>query len=152
VRAAPLLLLLAACGSDGSPDPVEVEACAHLATGPFQDVIAGPDPVTDLAIEIDDDDVAYRVDLGDAGGYVFFGAQAPGELLFAMDADVGVTFTTQAGAPVEPDSTGTGSSACSDIRRKHVLTLGTGTYFLELAPDADQVTIVVEEYLPEPDR
>lgn len=146
MRAAPILILLAACGSDSSPDPVEVEACAHLATGPFQDVIAGPDPVTDLAIEIDDDDVAYRVELGTAGGYVFFGAGADAEYLFALDTDVAIAFTTQAGAPVEPIESRTSSDACDDIRAVHLVALDVGTYFLELSPDAATATIVVEQY------
>jgi hypothetical protein len=148
MRAAPVLVvaLLAACGSDSSPDPVEVEACAHLATGPFQDLTAGPDPVTDLAIEIDDDDVAYRVALGSSGGYVFFGAITAGDYLFAMDADVAVAFTTQAGDPVEPVESATSSDACIDIRALHRLSLPVGTYFLQLSPDAEMVTIVVEPF------
>jgi hypothetical protein len=151
MRLTPALLLLAACGSDSSPDPVEVEACANLATGPFQDLTAGPDPVTDLSIEVDDDDVAYRISLGTTGGYVFFGATTAADYLFALDTDVAVAFTTQGGAPLEPTLTATSSSACSDIARMHVLTLPVGTYFLELAPDADTVTLVVEPYPVEPD-
>lgn len=142
----PLALLVAACGGDGEPDPVEVEACANLATGPFQDLIAGPDPVTDLSIEIDDDDVAYRVDLGSSGGYVFFGAATAGDYLFALDTDVAIAFTTQAGAPVEPAETAASSSACGDIRRMYVVPLAVGAHFLELAPDAAEATIVVEAY------
>ena len=141
-----LLILLAACGSDPSPDEVEVVACANLETGPFQDLTAGPDPVTDLAIEIDDDGVAYRVALGTSGGYVFFGAPTAADYLFAFDADVSVTFTTQGGDPVEPSRTATSSSACSEVARLHVVTLPVGTYFLELAPDAETVTVVVEPY------
>jgi hypothetical protein len=141
-----LLILLAACGSDSSPDEVEIAACANLETGPFQDLTAGPDPVTDLSIEIDDDDVAYRVALGTTGGYVFFGATSPADHLFALDTDVAVTFTTQGGDPIEPTSTASSSSACSEIRRMHILPLDTGTYFLQLAPDAETVTIVVEPY------
>jgi hypothetical protein len=145
------LLALAGCGDDGGgPDPAEVEACAHLATGPYQDLIAGPDAVTDAAIEIDDDHVAYRVELGTAGGYVFFGTDQAGDYLFALGTDVGVTFTTQAGVPVEPTASGTSSDACGDIRGKHRVALEVGTYFLELAPDAAEVTIVVEPHLQEP--
>jgi hypothetical protein len=146
MRPLSLLILLAACGSDSSPDEVEVAACANLETGPFQDLTAGPDPVTDLSIEIDDDDVAYRVALGTTGGYVFFGASTATDYLFALDTDVAVAFTTQAGAPVEPSHTATSSSACSEISRLHVLTLPVGTYFLELSPDAESTTIVVEPY------
>ena len=151
MRRLSLLILLAACGSDSSPDPVEIAACANLATGPFQDLIAGPDPETDLSIEIDDDDVAYRVDLGTTGGFVFFGATTATDHLFAFSDDVAVSFTTQAGDPVEPTDTAASSSACSDIRRLHVVPLDVGTYFLELSPDAATTTIVVEPYPVEED-
>jgi hypothetical protein len=59
---------------------------------------------------------------------------------------VPLAVTDSTGAPVTLASSASSSPECTDIKGKHTVALGVGTYFLELGPtSAADVSVVVEK-------
>ena len=137
--------------SDGqaheSPDD---EGCEHIKGGPA----ASPAPTAaasaDVAPALGSDHRRYDVTLidvaGGKGGFVKYAASEAADYLFFLSADVPVEFLDGANAPVTPEASATSSSACSEIKGRHLVPLQVGTYAVRLGPTThDTVSIVVEE-------
>lgn len=137
---------LTGCSDDHDHgDDVDAEACIHLDSGPFQDLVTS-ETRDSSAPGIADDHVAYTLELPASGtGYVFFGAGEAGDFAFFFDQAVDVELTDSAGAVVAPEETATSSPACGTIQLRNVWPLEVGTYYLEVSSTAvPEVNVVVE--------
>jgi hypothetical protein len=143
------ILAFAGCGDDDTHDDAaaDAEGCEHLQDGPSAAITAATAAAG--APSVDDDHRRYDVTLvdvtGGKGGVVKFAASAAGVHVIFLDADVPLFITDAAGAPVAIEESASSSTACADIRGKHVVELGVGTYNLTLGPTTStQVGVVVE--------
>ena len=129
-------------------EELEAEACAHLANGPYAAITAGSATDTDLpsaAIEHTSVDITLIGGEGGNVGFVSFAAEADGDYVFFLDADVGFMMFDGTGNAVEIEATEIGSEACTDIAVSHTLELAVGTYTISLGPaEATEVSMVHE--------
>jgi hypothetical protein len=76
---------------------------------------------------------------------VRFAAPAAGDYVFFLNQDVAFEVFDGSQAPVTIEESTTSNPACTDIRGRHVVPLGVGTYHLSLGPTTQtSVSIVVE--------
>lgn len=148
------LLAVTACGdeaTDGGQTPdldaADGEGCEHLQEGPGVAITATA--TASGAPSVDEDHRRYDTALvdvtGGKGGVVDFGASAAGLHVIFLSADVPLFINDATGAPVAIEDSATSSTACADIKGKHVVDLGVGTYHLILGPTTEtEVSIVVE--------
>ena len=145
-----LCLPLAACGDDPpAEENVDVEGCEHLQEGPAVPVTATAE-AGEATPEVAGDHMRYDVTLLATAdghrGFIAFAADEATDFVFFLGADVPFAVIDSAGAPVTIESSETSSPVCTDIKGKHTVELGVGTYFLELGPTPEtQVGVVVEE-------
>jgi hypothetical protein len=141
--ALPLLAVCAAC--PGEPN-VDQEGCEHLKEGPATAVTAlasGEGPL------VADDHHRYDVSLvaitGGNGGRVRFASDEQGDFIIFLNQGVPLKVLDSSGAEVAIEASATSSTACTDIRGRHVVPLGVGTYTLSLGPTTQtSVGIVIE--------
>lgn len=141
------LLVLLGCGSDPEAHP-DAEGCEHLREGPAAAITAAT--TADSAPAVDADHRRYDVTLiavtGGMGGFVRYTAPEAVDYLLFLDADVPVQFLDAANATVTPEESATSSTACSEIRGRHLVPLEVGPYAIQLGPTAaTTVSIAVEE-------
>ena len=141
------LLLTSACGGEEeeaeSPD---VEGCEHLQEGPATAVSAATGAG---APAVDDDHRRYDISLGDVtggrGGDVTFASSEAGDYILFLGAAVPVAVLDAAGATLPFESSSASSTQCAEIKARHVLELGVGTYTLRFGPSSQgSVSLVVE--------
>ncbi len=137
-----ILLFATACGDDNKTttevvETPEGEACEHLAEGPFKAVTAAAasiDAVENAAVEHTRVNVALTDYEGAKGGFVEFEADATGDFLMFLSADVPLTVFDSSGNEVVIESTTLGSDLCTDIAATHTVELEVGTYVLAFGP------------------
>jgi hypothetical protein len=147
--AVPAALVLAACGEEHGHEDPDVEACEHLADGPFVPVTATSMPAT--APAIDDNHMAYTITLpgGAAGntGYVSFAADELGYYGVYLDAGVTLAFSSSSGDPITPVESGTSSAACAEIMGRHMVPFEVGTARIQLtSATLTEVNVVIEHH------
>lgn len=141
-----IALSLIACGGDDhdDTDAADVEACEHLAEGPYEDVFAAAD--ADAPPAVSNDHTAYAILLPDgAPGYVSFAAAEATDYIFFFNQDVDLALTTADGDPLPIEASTTSSAACTTIKGRHVVELPVGTAVLELGPVTGELNLVIEE-------
>ena len=147
-----ILLALAACGGDGAgAESVDVEGCEHLAEGPSTGV-SGSTAASTGAPGVSDDHRRYDIRLVDDGEGLHFGSVsfAPGEagdyVIFVGQDGVPITIADAAGDPVTVEDSAVSSPECAEIRGRHVVELGVGTYVLTFGPTSESVVSIVIEH------
>jgi hypothetical protein len=91
-------------------------------------------------------DVTLTAITGGNGGFVSFASAEAVHYAFFLDAPVAFAVQDGSGATVPIEESATSSPECSDIRGRHVVDLGVGTFFLSLGPATEsEVSIVIEE-------
>jgi hypothetical protein len=137
-----------ACSDDHGGDNVDVEGCEHLREGPAVALTATATADTAPAVAADHQryDVTLIAVTGGQGGFVRYAASAAGDYVFFLGADVPARFVDAAGAAVTPEESASSSTACAEIKGRHLVPLEVGTYGIDLGPTTQtSVGIVVEE-------
>ena len=147
------LIFATACGDDEKTTPTEVEtpeqeACEHLAEGPSQSIEAASlatDTLANAALEHTRVDVTLTDYEGAKGGFVNFEADAEGDFLFFMNADIPLSILDGAGNEVAIEATTKNSDLCAEIAVTHTVEFSVGTYLLRFGPtDLTEVGLVHE--------
>ena len=147
------LLFVAACGDDDKSNEVvvetpEAEACEHLAEGPFKGITAAA-AVTDMlensAVKHTSVNVSLTDYEGARGGFVEFQAEAAGDFLLFLSADVPLEVFDSAGNQVPIESTTIGSDLCTEIATTHTVEFSVGTYVLAFGPTSETAVGLVHE-------
>ena len=150
IRSLAVLLIaapcLAGCGHHEDPD---AEACEHLKVTEDKAVKVTAGPLPAGAPTVADDHKRYDISLvdvtGGKGGNLAFAAEEAHDIAFFLSADVPVKFTDPAGMTAPIKSSAKSSSACAEIKGKHVVPMSVGTYTVVLGPTtATAVNLVVE--------
>ena len=129
------LLPLPSCADDdgGETDPledVELDVCEHYEQGPIAAVTAGTDAAS--ATATNSVHTRYDVSLPSGAGFVKVAIEAASTYSFFFSDDATVVFKDVSGAVVAPVETRTGSAWCDAIGKAYVVTLGVGTYTIEI--------------------
>ena len=136
--------LLIACNNVNEAD---VEGCEHLKEGPASAVTATAS--TSGAPAVSNDHKRYDITLpagtgGNVGSVSFASAKASDYVLF-LGADVPVKVTGSSG-DVAFEETAKASEQCTEVKGRHVVPLGVGTYTLTFGPTTQtSVSLVIEE-------
>ena len=136
--------LLIACNNANEAD---VEGCEHLKEGPASAVTATA--ATSGAPAVSNDHKRYDITLpagtgGNVGSVSFASAKASDYVLF-LGADVPVKVTGSSG-DVAFEETAKASEQCTEVKGRHVVPLGVGTYTLTFGPTTQtSVSLVIEE-------
>ncbi len=121
--------------------------CEHLEKGPFVELQGTTDAAS--APELKADHKAYRVTIpAGAAGYVKLNADAVGDLVLFLDADVGTGVEDDKGATVAIEKSERSVAECTIVKARHTVHVATvGSYRFKLGPSAavSKVTVVVEE-------
>lgn len=139
--------LLAGCG--GEKNEADVEGCEHLQEGPSAAVTATA--AASGAPAVSNDHKRYDITLpagtgGNNTGSVSFAAGEASDYVFFLGADVPLKITNASGAAVAFEESATTSSACTQIKGRHVAPLQVGTYTLTFGPTTQSsVSLVIEE-------
>jgi hypothetical protein len=143
-----IIFSLAVGCSDEPHENPDAEGCEHLREGPAVALTAAAAAGSAPAIMADHQryDVALVAVTGGMGGFVNYGAPEATDYLFFLDADVPVQFQDATSASVTPEDSAAGSTACADIKGRHLVPLEVGTYTIQIGPTTNtSVGIVVEE-------
>lgn len=142
------LLLASACGDEEAPqtENPDVEGCEHLQEGPATPVAAASGAG---APAVDDDHRRYDIALADVaggkGGDVTFASAEAGDYVLFLGAAVPVAVLDGTGAQVPFESSSASSPQCAEIKARHQLELGVGSYTLRFGPSSlGAVSLVVE--------
>ncbi len=151
----PASLFLVACGHEHGHEDPDVEACEHIAGGPYTPVTATTQTTGAPAIAADHR--AYTVTLpadpNGFGGFVSFASGEAVPYIFYVDQNVVAAFTTSGGAPITPQMSGTSVAACTEVMGRHVVPLQVGTAYIGLSsPTVSTVNVVVEPALVDHDH
>lgn len=137
--------LLIACNNTNEAD---VEGCEHLQEGPSSVVTATA--ATSGAPSVSNDHKRYDITLpagtgGNVGSVSFASGEATDYVLF-LGADVPVKVTNSSGQEVAFEETAKTSEECTEVKGRHVVPLGVGTYTLTFGPTTQgSVSLVIEE-------
>jgi hypothetical protein len=136
--------LLVGCGEE----TIDSDACEHIQEGP-------PSPITASANEagapsVSNDHRRYDISLidvtGGKGGSVSFAVAEANTYTLFLNGEVPVNLKDANGQRIEVLASGTGSSECSEIKRRHTFELAVGTYSLSFGPTtAGSVSLVIVE-------
>jgi FAD/FMN-containing dehydrogenase len=146
--AACLLSTALLVGCSGEEETADTEACEHLQNGPQSAVTATAAAAGAPAVS--NDHKRYDITLvdvtGGKGGSVSFASSEAAEYVFFLNADVPFKATDASGQTVAIEASATSSSECGDIKGRHIVPLGVGTYTLSFGPtSATSVSLVIEE-------
>jgi hypothetical protein len=137
--------LLVGCGNE---ETVDTDACEHLKEGPASSVTASASATGAPAVS--NEHRRYDISLIDVadgkGGSVSFAvAEATGYTLF-LTGEVPVNVRDANGQRIEVVASGTGSSECSEIKRRHLFPLGVGLHSITFGPTTESsVSLVIVE-------
>ncbi len=137
--------LLIACNNANEAD---VEGCEHLKEGPSAAVTATA--ATSGAPAVSNDHKRYDITLpagtgGNNVGSVSFASGEATDYVLFLGADVPVKVTGSSG-DVAFEETAKTSEECTEVKGRHVVPLGVGTYTLTFGPTTQSsVSLVIEE-------
>lgn len=125
---------------------IDSDACEHIQEGPTSAITASASETGAPAVSSDH----RRYDLslidgtdGKGGSVSFTVTEADDYTLFLTEA-VPVNLKDANGQRLEVEASGTGSSECSEIERRHTYSLAAGTYSLTFGPtSASSVSLVI---------
>jgi hypothetical protein len=134
--------LLVGCGEE----TIDVDACEHILEGPASSITASANETG--APLVSNDHRRYDLSLingadGKGGSISFAVAEANDYTLF-LTGEVPVNLKDANGQRIEVVASGTGSSECSEIKRRHMFALAVGTYSITFGPTAEgSVSLVI---------
>jgi hypothetical protein len=143
--------LLVGCGEE----TIDSDACEHIQEGPASSITASANETG--APLVSNDHRRYDLSLingaeGKGGSISFAVAEANDYTLF-LNGIVPVNLKDANGQRIEVVASGTGSSECSEIKRRHMFALAVGTYSITFGPAAEgSVSLVIVEAAHEPDN
>jgi hypothetical protein len=140
-----LALALSACPGPAKETPDD-EGCEHLQNGPATPVTATSAAAG--APSVSDNHMRYDVTLpSGAAGYASFAPSAAGDYIFFLDQAVPFAVQDAAGANVAIESSSLTGAKCAEVKARHVLELGVGTYRLVFGPSSSvsKVGVVIEK-------
>ncbi len=134
--------LLVGCGEE----TIDSDACEHLQEGPASAITASANATGAPAVS--NDHRRYDISLVDGtdgkGGAVSFAVAEANDYTLFLNGLVPVVLRDASGQVVQVTASGTGSSECSDIQRRHFFSLGVGTYSITFGPTtAGSVSLVI---------
>ncbi len=135
--------LLVGCGGEN----VDSEPCEHLQKGPSSSVTASASAAGSPAVSNDHRryDNALIDEAGGKGGSVSFAVGEARDYTLFLNGEVPVNVRDANGQRIEVTVSGTGSSECAEIKRRHTFALTVGTYSLTFGPTtASSVSLVIE--------
>lgn len=147
-----LTFAVAACGDDHDDDhdhggeSLADEACEHTTGGPYRDVTATADAADGPVASFEHTGVRVALTdvTGGKGGFVTFEADAAGDFVFFLSADVPLAVQDATGAAVAIEATAD-VDACAEVAVQHTVELAVGSYRLSFGPtDVSTVTLVGE--------
>jgi hypothetical protein len=135
--------------ADAGPDPLNEEACEHMADGPFVDLDASADG-TNLA-DMSDDHTAYRIataDIGDGnrGGSVSFESSEETNHTFWLDSHFDLKFIGSDDSEAMIVKSVHAVDECEEVMMFHTVMLGVGTYTVEIGPTQSETVTLVWEH------
>ena len=144
-RSSALLLsvaLLVGCGEE----TIDSDACEHLQEGPASAITASATATG--APSVSDDhrryDIAFVDGTDGKGGSVSFAVAEANDYTLFLNGVVSVVLRDANGQLVGVTASGTGSSECFDIQRRHLFPLEVGTYSITFGPTtASSVSLVI---------
>jgi hypothetical protein len=148
VSLAVLAVVLGACDEQTKKDPLDVEACEHLREASGTAVTAATDGAGAPAVAPGHEryDVTLADVTGGKGGFLAFPVDAAGDHVIFMNAEVPLVVRDGAGQAVEPEESAASSTACPEIRARHLFHLEVGDHLIELGPTTgDSVSLILEE-------
>jgi hypothetical protein len=133
--------LLVGCGEE----TIDSEACEHIQEGPVSPITASANETG--APPVSNDHRRYDISLingtdGKGGSVSFAVAEADDYTLF-LNAEVPVNLRDANGQRIEVTVSGTGSSECSEIKRRHTFALAVGTYSITFGPTAESFVSLI---------
>ena len=141
--------LLIGCGAAEGETPAG-EACEHMASGPYKDVVASetaeaaqsasfPHHAVRIALAPSPDNAAENI------GFVTISADEATEFLLFTSVDAPLAITDANGAEVAVEAKAA-VSECTDVAVSHTVDFAIGTYTLRIGPTTETVVqLVVEE-------
>ncbi|HEX8699857.1 MAG TPA: hypothetical protein VF815_13525 [Myxococcaceae bacterium] len=136
--------LLGGCGEE----TLDTDACEHLQEGPASAITASA--TTAGAPAVSNDHRRYDITLIDGtdgkGGSVSFAVAEATDYTLFLTGEVPVNLRDANGQRIEVTVSGTGSSECSEVKRRHTFALDVGTYNLTFGPTTESsVSLVIVE-------
>ena len=142
------VLLSAALLVGCAEETLDNDACEHLQEGPASAITASAN--TAGAPAVSNDHRRYDISLidgtGGKGGSVSFAVTRANDYTLFLTGEVPVNLRDANGQRIEVTASGTGSSDCSEVKRRHLFALEVGTYSITLGPTTESsVSLVIVE-------
>jgi hypothetical protein len=134
--------LLAGCGGEN----VDTRPCEYLQEGPASSVTAAASAAGAPAVSADQRryDISLIDVTGGKGGSVSFAVAEARDYTLFLNGEVPVNVTDASGQRIEVTVSGTGSSECSEIKRRHTFPLAAGMHGIAFGPTtASSVSLVI---------
>ncbi|HLL04561.1 MAG TPA: hypothetical protein VK539_28515 [Myxococcaceae bacterium] len=138
--------LLASCGGEN----VDTRPCEYLQEGPASSVTASVSATGAPAVSADQRryDISLIDVTGGKGGSVSFSVTEAGDYTLYLNGEVPVNVTNPSGQRIEVTVSGTGSSECTEIKRRHTFPLAAGMHSIAFGPTtASSVSLVIDQLL-----
>lgn len=138
--------LLASCGGEN----VDTKPCEYLQEGPASSVTASSSATGAPAVSAEQRryDISLIDVTGGKGGSVSFSVAEAGDYTLYLNGEVPVNVTNASGQRIEVTVSGTGSSECSEIKRRHTFPLAAGMHSIAFGPTtASSVSLVIDQLL-----
>jgi hypothetical protein len=138
--------LLASCGGEN----VDTKPCEYLQEGPASSVTASASATGAPAVSVDQRryDISLVDVAGGKGGSVSFAVTEVKDYTLFLNGEVPVIVTDASGQRIEVRVSGTGSSECSEIKRRHTFRLAPGMHGIAFGPTtASSVSLVIIDQL-----
>jgi len=138
--------LLASCGGEN----VDTKPCEYLQEGPASSVTASASATGAPAVSADPRryDISLIDVTGGKGGSVSFSVAEAGDYTLYLNGEVPVNVTNASGQRLEVTVSGTGSSECTEIKRRHTFTLAAGMHSIAFGPTTvSSVSLVIDQLL-----
>ena len=138
--------LLASCGGEN----VDTKPCEYLQEGPASSVTASASATGAPAVSADQRryDISLIDVTGGKGGSVSFSVAEAGDYTLYLNGEVPVNVTNASGQRIEVTVSGTGSSECTEIKRRHTFPLAAGMHSIAFGPTTvSSVSLVIDQLL-----
>jgi hypothetical protein len=134
--------LLVGCGEAS----IDSDACEHIQEGPASPITASANETGAPAVSTDHRryDISLVDGTGGKGGSVSFAVAEANDYTLFLTGEVPVNLKDANGQRIEVTASGTGSSECSEIKRRHTFALAVGTHSITFGPtSAGSVSLVI---------